>query len=193
MLFNYINEKRGQYCPLFLTLWNITSVELFVFTVMQGGDFARGEEPPCPSPEVLFGKAGEIYPVELLYFVTHMLEYTPNDAVATRMYLDPDLFLIILDVIDGVGRNIPVVEGDAGCNLLHIGFGERLVEGHLVYFFLVISRVGKALGHITVVSYEQYTQAVLIEPSDRINTLLHRIFEKIHNGFVRMGSSIVVT
>ena len=78
---------------------SVTQYEmLFVLSRFQVHYLILRKEPPGTALEVLLGQAGVIYAVEFLYGVTQVRENTAYDAVATRVYLYADLFLVVLDV-----------------------------------------------------------------------------------------------
>ena len=80
-----------------------------------------------------------------------MLENTAHDAVAARMDLDPHLRLVLLDIGDLIGIDLAVLQRNALSDLLHIRFGEGLVQRHLVNLLLLERRVRELAGQIAVV------------------------------------------
>ena len=147
-----------------------------------------GEVTPAAARQVLLSETGEINAVQLHHVVTQRLEYTANDAVATRVDFDAGLFAVGGgDVAHCIGVDGSVVELNAIGDVLHVLLADGLVGPNLVDFLLDILRVGELGCQVTVVGEQEHTGCVAVKTSNGINALLAGTLHEIHDGLAAIG------
>lgn len=160
---------------------------LFVHSRLQYGDFLFGEESPLATGEVELGEAGEIYAVEALHLVAEMFEHTAHNPVAARVYFDADDVLAVADIAYCIGGNESVLEFKTVGKRLQVGFADVLVGLHLIYFLLLVRRVGEFLGEVAVVGEQKQTGGVAVETTDGVNPFGAGILHQVHYRLAFLG------
>src|ERR1051326_7327739 len=158
------------------TRYDLQHVELFFIEVA-----------PVPAREIFFGKTRKIHAVQLHHPVIELFEDPAHDAVAARVDLYADLVLRITHVIDGIGFYGTVFELNAPSDGVKITALEVLIQGHMVYFFDAVARVGEALGEFPIIGKKQDARGAAVQPSYRINALTTGAPHQFHHIFSSFG------
>ena len=147
-----------------------------------------GKVTPAASRQILLGKAGKVYTVELGHMVTEALEDTAHDAIAAGVNLDTGLIAVGFgSIADGVGVDRAVLKLYAVGNTLHIVFRYIAVAPHVVNLFLHELGVGELRGKVAVVGKQKHAGSVAVKTSHGIYALVACAFDEIHHSKTSVG------
>ena len=112
------------------------------------------------------------------------------------MNLDTHLTLVgLVCILDGIGLDLTIVQGDALSNLVHVVSRDILVEEHVIDLLLEELGMGKFAGEVAIVGKQEHTGGIAVETANGIDTLRASIFHQVHHSlallWVVAGSDIV--
>ena len=180
---------------LFIDIHASHSIEFFlpIYILFEGTHaehfhFFLGEETPVAAADILLGESGKLYAVELDHTIAEMLEDTTHDAVLAAVNLDAYLTLVgFAGIIDSIGMDFSVVEGDALSNLLEVAGSHLLVEIDMVDLLLEELGMGEFAGQVAIIGEQEHTCGVAVQTAHRIDTLGAGALHQIHHCLTLLG------
>ena len=77
--------------------------------------------------------------------------------------------------------DFPVIQLNTGCNLLHIGFCQVLVQMHMIYLLLQILGMRQLGSQVTIICQQQHTCSITVQTTYLINAFVASAFHQIHH------------
>ena len=155
---------------------------LFKHTAAEHVDLLFCEETPVASAQILLGQAGKLHAVEACNTVTEVLKDAANDAVLATMYLDSNLFLVVLiGIFNRIGVDFAVFQLNSGGNLLQVVFRNNLIEPNMIDLLLQELGMCELAGQISVVSQQEYASRIAVQATHRIDSFGASVLYKVHN------------
>ena len=136
---------------------------LFKHTAAEHVDLLFREETQVASAQILLGQAGKLHTVEACNTVTEVFKDAANDAVLATMYLDSNLFLVVLiGIFNRIGVDFAVFQLNSGSNLLQVVFRNNLIEPNMIDLLLQELGMCELAGQISVVSQQEYARRIAV-------------------------------